>query len=305
MRSNRMLGFTLVELLVVIAIIGVLVGLLLPAVQAAREAARRMQCSNNLKQMTLAVHNYHDTFKKLPPGGITPGACCAAQSYVNWALAILPFIEQKNLQDRYDMTRTNENANNAFVREQIVPVFGCPSDPTATLLERPASGATALGNYRHGSYRGCSGWISRGNCYFDSDQWKASGCPESHKGMFFSVGSNLSGIGFGAITDGTSNTLAIGEYTTKTQTNRGTFWAYAYTSYSMSSMYLSSAQLIPDYDRSCALGGVCKRGWGSMHPGGLQFSYGDGSVRFISSSTDMQLLCNAATIGNGEATQVE
>lgn len=305
MRAYGRSGFTLVELLVVIAIIGVLVGLLLPAVQAAREAARRMQCSNNLKQVTLAIHNYHDTFGKLPPGGITPGVCCGTQSYINWAIAILPFIEQKNLQDRYDMSRPNEHANNAFVREQIVNVFSCPSDPYATLLERPASSATAIGNYRHGSYRGSSGWISRGNCYFDSEQWKASGCPESHKGMFFSVGLHLSGIGIGAITDGTSNSLAIGEYTTKTQTNRGTFWAYPYTSYSMSSMYLSSAQLIPDYTRSCAMGGVCKRGWGSLHPGGLHFSFGDGSVRFISSSTDMQVLCNAATIANGEATQIE
>ncbi len=305
MRSYRRPAFTLVELLVVIAIIGILVGLLLPAVQAAREAARRMQCTNNLKQMSLAIHNYHDTFKKLPPGGITPGTCCNTQSYINWAIAILPYVEQANLLAQYDQNKTNEHPNNVAVVQQIVSLYSCPSDPFGTLLQRPASSATAIGNYRHGSYRGSSGWISRANCYFDSDQWLASGCPEAHKGMFFSVGRNLQGIGLGAISDGTSNTLAIGEYTTKTSTNRGTFWAYPYTSYAMSSMTLSSAQLIPDYDRSCALGGICKRGFGSMHTGGLNFSLGDGSVRFISNNTDMQILCNAATIANGEVSQLE
>ncbi|HUP81374.1 MAG TPA: DUF1559 domain-containing protein, partial [Pirellula sp.] len=302
---HRRPAFTLVELLVVIAIIGILVGLLLPAVQAAREAARRMQCTNNLKQVTLAIHNYHDTFKKLPPGGITPGACCSAQSYVNWAIAILPYVEQANLLTQYDQNKTNEHPNNVAVVQQIVNLYSCPSDPIGTLLEKPASSATTIGNYRHGSYRASAGWISRSNCYFDSEQWLASGCPEAHKGMFFSVGVNLKGIGLGAISDGTSNTLAIGEYTTKTTTTRGTFWAYPYTSYAMGSMTLSSAQLIPDYDRSCALGGICKRGFGSMHTGGLNFSLGDGSVRFISNNTDMQILCNAATIANGEVSQLE
>ena len=301
MIAPRRSGFTLVELLVVIAIIGVLVALLLPAVQAAREAARRMKCSNNLKQVSLATHNYHDTFGVLPPGGITPGPCCSTQSRINWAIAILPFIEQKSLQDLYNMSQSNEHADNAFVREAIVSIFNCPSDTYAKLLEQPASGAVGTRpKYRHSSYRACSGWIAQSNCYFDTDQWKDSGCQDSYRGMYSSVGHNLTGIDMGDITDGTSNTLAIGESTSKTSTNRGTFWAYTYTSYSLGSMYLSSAQLIPDYDLSCQRGGICKRSWGSFHPSGLSFSLGDGSVRFISLNTDMQVLCNAATIGNGE-----
>ena len=89
-------GFTLVELLVVIAIIGILVGLLLPAVQAAREAARRMQCGNNLKQMGLAFHNYADANKRFPPGNITDGPCCGTLSHTVWSVAILPYLEQSN-----------------------------------------------------------------------------------------------------------------------------------------------------------------------------------------------------------------
>jgi len=115
-RSKQRRAFTLVELLVVIAIIGILVALLLPAVQAAREAARRAQCSNNLKQMGLAAHNYHDTFRSFPPGAITDGPCCSAKSRVNWAIALLPYMEQTSLYDEYDHDANNEDPTNDLVR---------------------------------------------------------------------------------------------------------------------------------------------------------------------------------------------
>src|SRR3989304_5587049 len=104
----RRLAFTLVELLVVIAIIGVLVALLLPAVQAAREAARRMQCGNNLKQIGLAMHNYADANKKFAPGNITDGDCCGTLSHITWPISILPYVEQSALSERYNYSLRNE-----------------------------------------------------------------------------------------------------------------------------------------------------------------------------------------------------
>jgi len=113
-------GFTLVELLVVIAIIGILIALLLPAVQAAREAARRAQCQNNLKQIALALHNYHQAVGSFPPGKITEGRCCDRPSMITWTISILPYLEQQALYDRYDQTKFNEDPANQFVREAMV-----------------------------------------------------------------------------------------------------------------------------------------------------------------------------------------
>ena len=131
-------GFTLVELLVVIAIIGILVALLLPAVQAAREAARRMQCSNNLKQLALGLHNYHDTNKIFPPGlQFHPGAInlttgqgirTSAGYGPNWVILTLPYAEQQALHDRFDLTVEISHANNRDPRGIDLDVMVCPTD---------------------------------------------------------------------------------------------------------------------------------------------------------------------------------
>jgi prepilin-type N-terminal cleavage/methylation domain-containing protein len=118
-------GFTLVELLVVIAIIGILIALLLPAVQAAREAARRMQCSNNLKQIGLGLHNYHDTFGTFPPGA-------SQDQYLGYATRLLPFMEQKPLYDRVDFENVYSTPNNYAVGAVRVDAFLCPSSSEFT-----------------------------------------------------------------------------------------------------------------------------------------------------------------------------
>jgi prepilin-type N-terminal cleavage/methylation domain-containing protein len=314
-RPNR--GFTLVELLVVIAIIGILVGLLLPAVQAAREAARRMQCSNNLKQMGLALHNYESSYKIFPAGAVMPGGCCGTPSAGNWALSILPFIEQTNLYNQYNFALFNDSLPgrapaatprpatdvNGPVVETLIPSYNCPSDPGAGLIERPATGPGSDKNYRTSSYRAVSGAGYRGIAYMDSNgphAWHTA-----NRGVLFTVGGSHRGFTatggavhgatqtkIGGITDGTSNTMVIGEYASITVPRRRTFWGYSYTSYVQSTVTVGQPRhLIADYNR-CGTNGPggdnpCKRGWGSMHTGVLQWAFADGSVRAISSNVDL------------------
>ena len=317
MLRHRRIGFTLVELLVVIAIIGILVALLLPAIQAAREAARRTQCISNLKQIGVALHNYHDTARVFPAGNITPGNCCGTQSYANWCISLLPFVEQAALFDRFDWNFTVENQPNPPVGlnvvQEIVKAYNCPSDVNALKLERPGSGPNVNNrDWRHSSYRGVTG-IGRADGYFDCHQWSVT-LSENEKGLLHTVGAPAAAAlyheNMAAVLDGTANTLAVGEYHTTTTTNRGTFWAYSYTSYSLGSIQYESRLFIPDYNLCAAMPGTpagsnpCKRAFGSLHPSGMNFVMVDGATRFVADTVDLNILTAAATIARKEAVKL-
>jgi hypothetical protein len=296
----------------VIAIIGILVALLLPAVQAAREAARRIHCANNLKEIGIGLHNYHDSFDSFPPGKITEGNCCSTDSLVTWTISILPYIEQSDLQNRYDFDLVNEDPEQEFVRQYHVPIYVCPSEPNNRELRVPESGPGggwgARYKYRVGSYR-CVGGKSDGRGWWDNNQ--AGVLPPEWRGPLHAIGTlGLKTERMSSIIDGTTNTLMVGEMGTRTHPSRRTFWAYAYTSYNSSDVVAQSRTLLGDYDRCVQIGGQggansCKRGWGSFHAGNIiQYMLCDGSVRPISTEVDMNLLSDMATIAGGEVSQL-
>ncbi|QDU60421.1 hypothetical protein Pan216_12600 [Planctomycetes bacterium Pan216] len=323
-------AFTLVELLVVIAIIGVLVALLLPAVQQAREAARRMQCSNNLRQIGIALHNYHDANNCFPAGGVTVGECCSEPSFSNWALSILQYGDQPSLADRYNFNIHNESVENNFVHQSLVKTYICPSDPSGGKLAIPLTGpggTSARGGldltYRTGSYKGVAGAVGSIGTLREQGWWDGLydydgdgtlNYPEDQKrGVLHSVGAfpGEACESLSTVTDGASKTLMVGEKASVERLDLATFWAYPYIYYSMSHSIEHPLSLTADYDQCAALASAagdwsapCARGWGSTHAGVIQFVFVDGSVGAISESIDLTILYNLATINGGEIVEL-
>jgi len=310
-------GLTLIELLVVIAIIGLLVALLLPAVQAAREASRRSSCSNNLRQLGVAILSYHDNYGSFPPGNVTKtqgichGDALAGVGYPtedgsNRLIANLPFIEEASLYATYDFNDFNEAAQNRKVREAYIVSYLCPSDLEAE-LGVPASGPACVPAlnlaYRPGSYRAMCG-RSDGNQFIDSDAFL--NYPRSWRGPIHTVG--LGGWTVERlrnVVDGTSHTIMVGESATQTNPTFRTFWSYSYSHYSLSSATPQARTLLGDYDACTKAGGngaslPCRRGWGSLHTDGSNFLFCDGAVQFLSTSIDMNLFVTMGTIDGGE-----
>jgi len=326
-------GFTLVELLVVIAIIGVLVALLLPAVQSAREAARRMGCTSKLRQLALAAHNFHDVNQKFPAGneyrrGTVSPWTNAYDYYETWAITMLPYLEQSALATNWDQTTPNAyndpTGRMNILRNTKLNIYVCPSDPVPFISQAPASGPSGSGiqTLSSGSllcmqstYRGVAGstWGGRsftsdagGDANWDDGtqvQWLVP-WNKGMRGVITCVTDNGTAAGpvrVAEITDGTSGTLMFGEYATaKGSINRRTLWSYAYTSYNLSDVSIAQPRtLIADFNQCAAIPSPnstnqCKRAWGSLHSAGaLNFAYADGSVRTISKNIDMNFVMPA------------
>jgi prepilin-type N-terminal cleavage/methylation domain-containing protein/prepilin-type processing-associated H-X9-DG protein len=303
-------GFTLIELLVVIAIIAILVSLLLPAVQQAREAARRTQCKNNLKQIGLALHNYHDTTDCFPPGTLF------GDDDYGWGAFILPQLEQGNLYAQLDfnvdhgsiMTPSDPEVKRSLIlkpgiNDAVLPVYLCPSN-SMTLVRSPirpgganesptTMASRTVGGFGRSDYKGCLG--SGGG---------------SITGMFGKIKNTRTPTKMRDILDGTSNTFAVGEGYTKfaraingpTHPNVVDFPVWIGTNSQhqnvvaetgMSQIPNGGSQL-PDtvlnqFDDCFA----------SQHTGGVQFLFADGSVRFVSDNIDMATYRNLGDKADG------
>jgi len=300
-------GFTLVELLVVIAIIGVLVALLLPAVQAAREAARRMQCTNNLKQMGLALQNYHSARNHFPPGALVEGVCCNVPSKTGWSIEILPYMENQNLYALLDPDETIGHNNNQLLRESAAPGYACPSDFEQELLV-PDSGPEGRWRFRKrfrtGSYRANSGRVNGGATWYLAESLET--VPIEWRGPMHMTGfRDLEVEAIRNIEDGTSNTLMIGEHTTTTKPERRSFWAYTWGGYAMSQAWNDPLMFLGDYDKCKNQIGsgdfrVCMAMWYSFHPGIVNFLRCDGSVSNIQRDIDLQTFGALSSIAGGE-----
>jgi len=277
-RKRRRPAFTLVELLVVIAIIGILIALLLPAVQAAREAARRMQCTNNLKQIGLAMHNYHDKFRSFPPGYMYFGV--DNEPAWGWPVFLLPDIEQKPLYDALGVSdrRLNEVVGNNMADMELLytplDAFVCPSSDSPPRHIDVRRAVANLSNQPKGELR----YLSMSN-YAASAGIRVAAMEEDTYGIFHGNSSNR----FRDITDGTSNTFMVGE---REETCYAALWAGIrrpqHTGDNGSSGVLGytfeklNNPLVNDADDGC------RRAFTSRHPDGANFVMADGSVHFVS-----------------------
>ena len=318
-------AFTLIELLVVIAIIGVLVSLLLPAVQQAREAARRASCKNNLKQIGIALHNYHDTHNIFPPAVIASGSWNSPQNTLvlnttGWTM-LLAMLDNAPLHSMYNFSACSSSSSpygapvmgndsiNAAVYQTRLPVLECPSDSNVGQVVTDSPGTNSL--YSRNAARHTSYVFAVG--YFDEDYGTyTSYLSDIRRGMFGHSGA----ASFAGISDGSSNCIAAGECSrAKVSPNYGP-WGLCGTHTCCTAIVRSESGTSVtggDYTISDASGWNINSGWmgspnsyasvfGSMHIGGAHFTFGDGAVRFLSENIDYLVFLKLNYIADGQPT---
>ncbi|MCA8988488.1 MAG: DUF1559 domain-containing protein [Planctomycetaceae bacterium] len=310
MKTQLRRGFTLIELLVVIAIIAILVALLLPAVQQAREAARRSSCKNNLKQIGLALHNYHDTYRVFPPGYVHRVGTVGQENKWGWGAHILPFIEEAALYDALEISNGNNDLddfdNPGLATESVIDTYRCPSDPAPDVNTRRGTRSTS--NYV-GNYMVDTGDVNTGLTPTQPDS------PTSHTDRNGIFAANTK-IKIRDITDGTSNTLLVGERAWELNIPNGgkagcdaAVWAGANAGNANGNHEFNSTSNEAKGSGILAVTGaginnisvfgdtqtaqnICAITYSSQHKGGAQFVLCDGSVRFLSENIDLNFTNN-------------
>jgi len=288
----RRRGFTLVELLVVIAIIGVLVALLLPAVQAAREAARRMQCGNNLKQLGLAVHNYHDTFLVFPPQMMNISS--SNDRRWGWGAVTLPYIEQGNLYTQLNpdggqqIPVATKLINGALLLQTKLAAHICPSDSSGHLRTNQFHPSVAASS-------NANDWYSKSNYVCNQQIMKYQA---GYSGACFRIAE---------VTDGTTNTLLIGERRLSvTKNNRypgSIVWGTAQGTGDSANVFhaahpINTVSNCADYDADASDSTRTRFAVSSAHPNGAMFAMADGSVRLVSQNIPLNPAATARALAN-------
>ena len=302
----RWTAFTLVELLVVITIIGILIGLLLPAVQSAREAARRMQCSNNLKQIGLALHLYETSTSFFPPGAYWYGDPEEYRGSI--LILLLPYLEQQNLFDQFDYTRKIDNQtfpDGTLLASAIVPVYVCPSDNNSGLRNGIAihnyaasNGPTAHINNPSYTCSTASSWNAYALApYEDFNNFAGPFCRRDHPTSIVDC------------RDGLSNTIYFGEVRRDCS---GHVWAGWVRSNNGNGLVSTQVPMNVDTCHNDDSVDPClhPRNWAtelafkSSHSGGVMFLFGDGSVHFLSQSIDHWSYQYLGAKADGEAVTI-